>query len=105
VRLLGVGLQQRLSPTLGAFLQHHQRREESASHSGCDGLAQRVGKSARRQREDNASRQYYQVEPGVAAERPLHVLPQVAKTDQYFASSSRIRPVPRTTQVSGSSST
>ena len=32
-------------------------------------------------------------------------LPQVLRTDQYFSSSSRMRPVPRTTHVSGSSST
>src|SRR5207237_9292519 len=96
---------QRLPDALGVFLQHHHRRDETPSHAGGDRFAQGIWESTRREREDNTSRHYYQVEPGVAAERALHVLPQVARTDQYFASSSRIRPVPRTTQVSGSSST
>src|SRR5436190_10463815 len=73
VSLLRVGGEQRLSAALGAFLQHHQRREKATSHAGGDGFAHGIGESTRREREDNASRHYYQVEPGVAAERAVHV--------------------------------
>src|SRR6185312_3267593 len=67
VRLLGVRLKQGLTAPLGALLKHHQRREESASHSGGNGLPHGVGKRTRRERQHEATGQNNQIEPGVAA--------------------------------------
>src|SRR5450759_4600267 len=103
--LLEISQEQRLAAPLGSFLEHHERSKEGPPYSSRDGIAHRVRKSTGRERQDNADSQNDKVEPGVASDGAGQLLPQVARTDQYFASSSSIRPQPRTTQVRGSSST
>ncbi len=97
--------EERLTARLRAPLEHHERSQEGSPHRRGDRIAHRGRKSPGGECEYDACGENDQVDPGVAASSAGHGLPQVASTDQYFASSSRIRPHPRTTQVRGSSST
>src|SRR4030095_14690746 len=91
-------------PLLRAQLEpeeRHQRRLADRCGDRVGGLARQ---QERRDRESHAAGEEEGVppEPGAAA-RALHG--QVVRTLRYLSNSSRMRPVPRTTQVSGSSST
>ncbi len=53
-RLLGIRLEQRLAAPLRSFLEHHERSKEGTPHPRRGGVAHRVRKSTRRERQDNA---------------------------------------------------
>src|SRR6185312_14005920 len=89
----------------GALLQPEQGSKYSAPEPARDRFAHLCRKDERDQRENRTDEQYGTIDPVVRASEARHPLPQGERTDQYFSSSSRIRPVPRTTHVSGSSST
>src|SRR5690606_37890182 len=89
---------------LGARLEAHHGAERRLAHPAHDRggprLRQRVGQEC----DDQAPRDEGQVARG-RVPSPEFPHRQLLRTERYFSKSSRIRPVPRTTQVSGSSST
>ena len=93
------------APALGAALQSDERGDDrSAKHAG-DRLAIFRAAARRRSGTRRRSRPIDRRRHDFPCALPLPRLPHVLRTDEYFSSSSRIRPVPRTTQVRGSSST
>src|SRR5688572_7414960 len=82
-----------------------ERSDNCLAQSGGEGITQRLGQDARADRQHDAQSEQHRVPSTAFTNGARHDSAQVLRTDQYFASSSRIRPVPRTTQVSGSSST
>src|SRR5579862_29845 len=90
---------------LGILLERDERSHEVAAQ----GAGDRVAEPARQGDRDQGERATHEPQYGVGActarNGAGHALSQLLRTDQYFSSSSRILPVPRTTHVRGSSST
>src|SRR6185503_6358011 len=88
---------------LGALLQPQEGNQNGLAHDGADGLAHGGRRGERSHRQSHTHEEKERIVAGERTIRPRH--DQSERTLRYFSKSSRIRPAPRTTHVSGSSST